>query len=345
MEDIRVYDIEHQSIRRNITDEEIKTNIKKLLHKILGANLLGNSDFTVLYSVTEETLFHPITLCHEMNELLNQNNFKNNEQIDNGFDELANQLLESEMINDPENEGKKRRHKNIKSGTFIVYTIQNKMILLKLEDISGVDRRTFKEQEGLNIDDKYYKACVLEKNISEEIRVLDRNRSVAKYWAENFLQLERVRDNKVNTEQLINLIKKGKAFSETIRKDTELLTKIKNKFEELLFKEDEFSIESFEDKIKNDSSLGVSQLPLFCSQIRNYIDPSFDIVYEVVKEKFKEKFVLTEYVELAVHSLYARVNADKIQYDSDNNDVIINLDDKENISEKILKYSKRKSEK
>lgn len=269
--------------RLDLSEEKI-VNIDLMFHRVLGKDEQGNDKFKVMHQVSEENRFnktHPLVSFNQ--EIFIDDTKQKNIGIK--IKEFANLLLAQELI---EENGKLRRRKNIKEGLlFVKYIDSQKLVLLKLEETVIINPIDFSPIDGLSMDNQYYKACIFVKNDFENVTIVDRNTSVAKYWARDFLNLERKRDNYTNTQGLIKDLESGALFSKSVRDDEKLLKSVTQQVRGNIFNSAKFDKETYFQLVKDlADNTDYTSSDIFSDATFDKIDIEFELDQKAIAEKY-----------------------------------------------------------
>lgn len=316
----KVYDIEDNVNKRPELSEEQINNIEVLIEDKTDSL----DSVSVLYT-TENNEEHFI---HEFNE----NHFTENldeVKIDNDLDYYAERLVQAEKVTDQD--GTIRRNKNITPGIlFLKYTTE-KLILLKLESTEIVDRESFESRPELGTDREYYKIAIIEKNNLDRIQIVDRNKKIAKYWAESFLKLSRIRDSFTNTEDLMKLLDSESILSKDIWLDETSHNRAKRRLEEILYGGYVFNKRDIFQDLAENADIGflseeVTEEELFNQNSINILDDEFTIDKDVVYRYKREKLLVSEEIMIDVKNFEAQLKLRKIKLDEHEGIITIEID-------------------
>ena len=182
---IAVYDITETITEIDLLDNPEKIfNIAKIFNKIVGEGD-SRSHSTISAEFKDES-----SILKAYNE--------DRENFDIGS--FAEKLLLAEC-----SESSGKRKSNVRDGYLFVRETEKELILLKLEKTSVANKETFEVEGQLGTDKSYYKVCILSTELNN-IAVIDKSRKVANYWLDSFLGLQEVRNKKINTYDLLELI-------------------------------------------------------------------------------------------------------------------------------------------
>ena len=316
----RVYDIENNANKRTELSEEQINNIEILIEDKTDSL----DSVSVLYT-TENDEEHFI-------QKFNDNHFTENldeDKIENDLDYYTERLVQAEKVEDQN--GTIRRNKNITAGIlFLKYTTE-KLILLKLESTEIVDRESFESRPELGTDREYYKIAIIEKDSLDRIHIVDRNKKIAKYWAESFLNLSRIRDSFTNTEDLINFLDIESILSKDIWQDETSHNRAKRRLEEILFDSYVFNkSDIFQDLVSHEeigfSSEEITEEEVFNQNSINVLDDEFRINKDVVYRYRREKLYLSEEIVIDVKNFGAQKKSRRIKLDDNEGTITIAID-------------------
>lgn len=274
---IAVYDITETITEIDLLDNPEKIfNIAKIFNKIVGEGD-SRSHSTISAEFKDES-----SILKAYNE--------DREDFDIGS--FAEKLLLAEC-----SESSGKRKSNVRDGYLFVRETEKELILLKLEKTSVANKETFEVEGQLGTDKSYYKVCILSTELNN-IAVIDKSRKVANYWLDSFLGLQEVRNKKINTYDLLELIESKELFSEEIarREDIENIIRESKKY---IFNSNIFDKSGLIDCL-NDS--GLTDIPThvenfelqFYSDKSSKLDYSFEIDERVLKDHFKSEIRISK---------------------------------------------------
>ena len=105
------------------------------------------------------------------------------------------------------------RNMSIREGVLFIKCNENYLSLMKLEKQEVIDKTTFKQKVELSILKNYFKIFVYNGDYND-IKVIDKNRTTAKYWCDNFLELKQYEISENNTNIMISLLENDELFNE-----------------------------------------------------------------------------------------------------------------------------------
>lgn len=299
MESIHIYNITDTVSKITNINEEQKRNISKIFNKLLGENELGIPG--------EIRRFAADFVENPNHKLLRiKNDFFNKDITDESvqfLDSFAQDLLEAELV---EVDGEVRRHKRITQGMLFIKLLATKIIFLKLEEIPSIDRNTFEITDSFGIDRKYYKAAIY---CGEEVNIIDKNKTVANYWVDKFLNIKPLRDDASNTQDLVSVIKDKRLFKREIM-ESDLGMEIYKCAQDFIFSETRFDSDDMYNAIMN--KIGCDELAkedIFVLSELSKIDSDFMIDKKIVGDSYKKRLKVNDNITLDSKNIYTAVKA------------------------------------
>lgn len=305
-----VFNITDKSVRDETINEKKAKNLEKIILSILGFNGNGLPGEIQHFKIQNDIELHKISIYRKK--------YLGSPQIDSDLEifvtDLANDLLNAELIK--EKDGTRRRNKRITSGILIIKHETNKLTLLKLEETSSIDISTYELKSAFMTDRRYYKAAVITNN---SINVIDKNRKVANYWAHDFLQLQRERDDRENTKYLISQITTDGLLAKEIA-DKVLRKTINNLIREKLFTEPRFEpdewLEEVNNTIKGEGISFQANEDLFSKNILDSLDESFVINKKVVKSEFNTIIEVSSGIKIEANNIDIAIEKQDIIFEN-----------------------------
>ncbi|WP_161980666.1 nucleoid-associated protein [Streptococcus sp. S784/96/1] len=273
---IAVYEI--SDVITEIPLDETKIfNIARIFNKIMGEGAKSTAHSTILAEIKSDQ------------SILAQYS-KDKDKF--SVETFAQRLLETEL-----NNYKTSRKKNLKEGFLFIRESDKDLILLKLEKTSVADTETFELLGQLGTDKHYYKACIFTNDLYG-IAVIDKSRKVASYWLEDFLDLQEVRNSKVNSDDLIELVENEELFSEEI-KDKDNFSEIISETKSYIFDNKNFDKSELIEFLnqKNIVDIDTQQTnyeELFFSRKSSTLDASFVIDQKVLRSWYHGEIKISD---------------------------------------------------
>ncbi|MEL7647305.1 MAG: hypothetical protein AAGU76_04390 [Sedimentibacter sp.] len=302
MELIYIYNITDSVLKQTNINEEQKSNISKIFSKLLGSNELGIPGEVRRFIVNSDKDSNH-KLLRIKNDFFNKDV---SEKLTLLLDSFADDLLKAELV---ESDGTIRRNKRITQGMLLIKMLSEKIIFLKLEEIPSIDKDTFEITDSFGIDRKYYKAAIY---CGEEINVIDKNKNVANYWVDSFLNIKQLRNDAINTCDLVSAIKDKRIFKKDIL-ESELGKDIYKYAQEYIFAETRFDSDDMYNIIMNKiDSDELSKDDIFISSELSKIDSDFIIDKKIVSHSYKKRLQVNDNIILDSKDIYTAVKAQHI---------------------------------
>lgn len=259
---VKVFDI-NENVREEELNEIDIININKVFSKIFAPE---NTD-------------HLKIDCYANENSILKKYSKNSK----GFKliEFANELEKAEQKTDGS------RNKQITEGNLFIKKETNRLLLLKLENIEVIDKEKHYEMRNtFSTESNYYKGCILGDDL-QQITIIDKNRSVARYWRETFLDLSLNRDEYQNSKQLIELLKNNNLFaSELMQQDN--FHQIKDYTENYIFTNDTFDKVRLSENLSQEKLIEENNLNAIYSEEAKQIDTQFSLSKLAIKEDYNK---------------------------------------------------------
>ncbi len=266
---IAVYDITNLITEIELNSEKI-FNIATIFNKIVGESADSRSHSAIAAEIKDDN-----SILKSYSE--DKENFE--------IKAFAEKLLSAECS---ESDGKRKA--NLQEGYLFIRETEKDLTLLKLEKTSVANKETFEVEGQLGTDKSYYKVCVFSDELTNVV-VIDKSRKVANYWLDSFLGLQEVRNKKVNTNDLVDLIASKELFSAEIRSQ-ENIDEIVRESKIYIFNNNTFDKSSLIDYLNENELINISTHEdnfelKFYSTKASELDYSFEIDDKVLKEHFK----------------------------------------------------------
>ncbi|WP_342976194.1 hypothetical protein [Streptococcus constellatus] len=266
---IAVYDITNLITEIELNSEKI-FNIATIFNKIVGESADSRSHSAIAAEIKDDN-----SILKAYSE--DKENFE--------IKAFAEKLLSAECS---ESDGKRKT--NLREGYLFIRETEKDLTLLKLEKTSVANKETFEVEGQLGTDKSYYKVCVFSDELTNVV-VIDKSRKVANYWLDGFLGLQEVRNKKVNTNDLVDLIASKELFSAEIRSQ-ENIDEIVRESKIYIFDNNTFDKSSLIDYLNENELINISTHEdnfelKFYSAKASELDYSFEIDDKVLKEHFK----------------------------------------------------------
>jgi len=287
--EIKVFDISEDAYEEKLEKKDIQ-NIKKVFQKIFSSE---NADhLRIDCSAREDSIL---------------NKYMNSKTIFNMY-EFAESLRGAELKKDG------TRNKQITKGNLFIKKEDEQLILLKLENIEVVDKeKNYEMKTSFSTEANYYKGCIFDGNLNKVV-VIDRNKTIAKYWREDFLKLSLNRDSYQNSIDLIDLLKENKLFSENISSKGNL-QEIKEATENYIFKNESFDKTQLKELLVEKSLIRDTELNLVYSESSKNIDTGFEISKKAIKKRYHKEIFVSEDTKIWTDNYEKLIRRQGIEYE------------------------------
>lgn len=223
------------------------------------------------------------------------------------IDEFAEALFAAEKKQDGE------RNKQITEGNLFIRVIGNNLTLLKLENIEMIDKANHYEMKSnFSTEPNYYKGASFTGSL-ENILIIDKNPSIAKYWGQRFLKVEPLDTSDQNTSSFIQLIKNDTLFQEKIVSD-ENYEEIKLATEQYLFTNDFFDKIELFNKLNSKELIKEKNLNEVYSDTAQNLDSNFKISGKSIKENYKKVIKVSDDTKIQTDNFEKLVSRQGIEY-------------------------------
>ena len=220
---------------------------------------------------------------------------------------FANELGRAEQKNDG------TRNKQITEGNLFIKRETNRLILLKLENIEVIDKeKNYEMRTSFSTESNYYKGCILGDDLMQ-ITIIDKNKSVAKYWREGFLNLSLNRDEYQNSKELIELLKEDNLFASNLMRQ-ENFQKIKEQTENYIFSKDTFDKVDLSEILRKKKLIEEKNLNEIYSEESKKIDTEFSLSKRAIKEDYNKTIYISPETKIYTENYIKLVKRQGIEY-------------------------------
>lgn len=236
------------------------------------------------------------------------------------FERVAKDLLEAERKKDG------TRNSTIKEGLLFIKINDPHITIMKLEKMSVIDKITYEFKKELGSEKDYFKSCIFKGNY-DDVKVIDKNRTAARYWYKKFLKLTRKRTEEDNTSDLIELIETDKLYKQEviklpnygdIKKITERYILEKNKFD----KSELMNELSMKGMLEN-----ISEFDVYSDESKK-IDTDFFLSQRVINEKYQLEIPISDNVTIKTKNYLITQEDRTIHFDEKNKMIRIIIDER-----------------
>ncbi len=304
---IKVYSIDTVVKERTLDEEKLK-NIRALF-KFLISN--QRSHLSVKCILPPEKQKNTSVLFE----------FKNYNPKD-GFDfkKFADKLLSAETNEDG------KRNKTIRTGILFIEQISSRIKLLKLESTNAIDPETFAIRQDLGLDNSYYKICIFENNFND-VTIIDKSTTAAKFWYNKFLDLKLFRNSDVNTDTLIKFINNNLLFSKEIinQKNYE---EVKELSLEYIFENSYFDKLALTNKLVQNKLLDTNDESKIFSEKSLDLDSEFDISRKMIVKHFKKSLQISDITSIHTDNIIEMRERQEVEYNESTGKLELDIQEK-----------------
>ncbi len=254
---------------------------------------------------------------------------KSNDKSIFDFKRIAADLLQAELKTN------KTRNSTIREGLLFIKADENRIFIMKLEKLEVIDKDTYEIKSELGKEKDYFKMCSFLGDF-ENILVIDKNRTAAKYWYEKFLGLQRKRTPEDNTNEVLRLLAEKKFYSEEIV-NRDNYAKIKKFTEYYMFDNKIFDKSHLFDALNVSGLLELKKEDELFSSDSMHIDSDFSISEAALNSMYQRKFQTSEEVTITTKNYLESIRDNQIIFDEKNKKLIINIEDQylKDVKEKL----------
>ncbi len=308
------------NINELITEEKLEDIDKKNIDKV----------FSKIFSPSNYE--HQKILCYANNESI----LKEFKRSPSKFDlaQIAQKLAQSELKSDGS------RNKQITEGFLFIKRSSNNLYLLKLENIEVVDiDKHYEMKPSFSTESNYYKGCILESDINNII-IIDKNRSVAKYWIKEFLNLSLIRDDYLNTKDLISLHRQNKLLSDSIVA-SETYNEIRKIVDDNVINNEIFDKNELVAQLKSKKLVEQIELVEIFSEDAKIIDSEFILSPKAIREEYKKTIEISKGTKIFTDNFSKLFERQKIKFENGN--IVLKVDTEyiSNIPKELLNGNNR----
>lgn len=302
---IKVFDIT-DTVKENSLDEIQKHNILKIFEEL-----------------TKET--HLITNCYLNTKLEGHEDspifYYNERNSKNKFDykRIADDLLKAECkINGT-------RNSTIREGLLFIKSSDTSITIMKLEKLEVIDKDSYEIKSELGKEKDYFKVGIFEGDY-EDVKIIDKNKTAAKYWYQKFLGLERKRNSEDNTQDIINFIDQDKLFNNNVL-NLENYDEIKRYTEFYLFDNKKFDKSDLFDELNSSGLLELNKEDELYSIKSKQIDSDFDISEKILNKHYQRKIQISKNITITTKNYLESIRDNKINFDERNKEIRLLIDE------------------
>lgn len=302
---IKVFDI-GTDINENALDEIQRKNILKIFGELTKESHL----ITNCYLDTNSDRYKDSPIYY-FKECSNKNDFN--------YKRVADDLLKAECkINGT-------RNITIREGLLFIKFDDTSITIMKLEKLEVIDKDSYEIKSELGKEKDYFKVGIFEGDY-EDVKIIDKNKTAAKYWYQKFLGLERKRNSEDNTQDIIDLIDQDKLFTDDIFR-RENYNEIKRYSEFYLFDNKKFDKSDLFDELNSSGLLELNKEDELYSDTAKQIDSDFNISEKILNKHYQRKIQISKNITITTKNYLESIRDNKINFDERNKEIRILIDD------------------
>ena len=217
------------------------------------------------------------------------------------------------------------RNSTIREGLLFIKSDDTSITIMKLEKLEVIDKDSYEIKSELGKEKDYFKVGIFEGDY-KDVKIIDKNKTAAKYWYQKFLGLERKRNSEDNTQDIIDLIVQDKLFTDDILK-RENYNEIKRYSEFYLFDNEKFDKSDLFDELNSSGLLELNKEDELYSDTAKQIDSDFDISEKILNKHYQRKIQISKSITITTKNYLESIRDNKINFDERNKEIRILIDD------------------
>ncbi|WP_129721413.1 hypothetical protein [Xylanivirga thermophila] len=312
---VKVFDISTEVIA-NVIDETQKNNILKIFEELTKESHLITNCFLNL-----ELAGYDLSPIYYFNESENKSEFD--------YNRIAEDLLKAESKTD------NTRNSTIREGLLFIKSTNSSITIMKLEKLEVIDKDSYEIKSELGKEKDYFKVCTFNGNY-DDIKIIDKNRTAAKYWYQKFLGLTRKRTPEDNTKDVVNLLGEDKLFQQTLV-DRDNYDEVKRFTEYYLFDNKKFDKSDLFNELNSSGLIELKKEDELYSEDSKKIDSDFYISEKAINQKYQRKIQTSPEVTVETKNYLESLRDNEIIFNENNKTITIMIDEDylNNVKEKL----------
>ena len=235
------------------------------------------------------------------------------------YKQIAEDLLRAECKTD------NTRNSTIREGLLFIKANSSSIIIMKLEKLTVIDKATYEIKSELGKEKDYFKVCTFKGEYSD-IKIIDKNKTAAKYWYQKFLKLTRKRTAEDNTNDVIDLIAQDKFYKEDICKKGNY-KEIKRFTEYYLFDNKKFDKSYLFNELNSSGLIELQKEDDLFSLNSERIDSDFEISEKEINKKYQKKIKASDEITITTKNFLESIRDSQLIFDERNKKITIIIDD------------------
>lgn len=312
---VKVFDISTE-VRPNSVDNNQEKNILKIFDELSQETHLITNCFLNIDS--EAYKDSPIYYFNESDN-----------KIDFDYKKIADDLLIAECKAD------NTRNSTIREGLLFIKASHSSITIMKLEKLTVIDKDTYEFKSELGKEKDYFKVCTF-KGKYDDIKIIDKNRTAAKYWYQRFLGLTRKRTSGDNTSDIVKLITEDSFYQQEIIKK-ENYNEIKRFTEYYLFENKKFDKSDLFGELNSSGLIELKKEDELFSSDSEHIDSDFHICEKALNYKYKRTIQTSDEITITTKNYLESIRDTQLSFDEKNKKITVLIDDEylDQVKEKL----------
>lgn len=302
---VKVFDISDKVVSNSI-DEIQEENILKIFGELTKESHLVTNCF--LDTKSSDYIRSPIYYFKEASD---KSNFD--------YKIIADDLLKAECKSDG------TRNSTIREGLLFIKADTTSITIMKLEKLEVIDKDSYEIKSELGKEKDYFKVSTFKDDYSD-IKIIDKNRTAAKYWYQKFLGLTRKRTSEDNTQEVIELLAEDKIFQEVIL-ERDNYKEIKRFTEYYLFDNKRFDKSDLFNELNSSGLIELKKEDELFSDYSKDIDSDFDISEKVLNRKYQRKIQTSHEITIETKNYLESLRDNELIFDEKNKIITIMIDE------------------
>lgn len=288
---------------------------------VVNANQRENI-LKIFEELTKET--HLMTNCYLDRAASDYENspmyyFNESSREESDFKKIADDLLKAECKSDG------TRNSTIREGLLFIKEAKASITIMKLEKLEVIDKDSYEIKSELGKEKDYFKVCMFTGDYAD-IKIIDKNRTAAKYWYQKFLGLTRKRTSEDNTEDLISLLKDDKLFENFVR-EKENYKEIKRFTEYYLFDNRKFDKSDLFNELNSSGLIELNKEDELFSDDSKQIDSDFDISEKALNRRYCRKIQTSNDITVETKNYLESLRDNEMIFNENDKTLLIMIDD------------------
>lgn len=312
---LKVFDISDEVVVNEINEIQ-KNNIIKIFSELTKETHLITNCYLDTGSDT-----YKVSPIHYFKESFDKEAFN--------YKRIADDLLKAECKADG------TRNITIREGLLFIKADKNTITIMKLEKLEVIDKNSYEIKSELGKEKDYFKVCTFKGNY-DDIKIIDKNRTAAKYWYQTFLGLTRKRTSEDNTQDVIDLIFNDELFvEEVIRREN--YNEIKRFTEFYLFDNKKFDKSDLFNELNSSGLFELKKEDELFSDKSSQIDSDFDISEKIINRKYQRNIPTSPEITIKTKNYLESIRDNELIFNEKDKTIKIIIDEEylESVKEKL----------